>query len=57
MVSSMEKIESDFFDFCSSIGGGRLGFEKNELNCIVHCKIEKKDNEVYDLRKKYKEEK
>lgn len=24
MVSSMEKIESNFFDFCSGIGVGRL---------------------------------
>lgn len=49
MVSSMEKIESNFFDFCSGIGGGRLGFEKNGLNCIGHCEVEKTANEVYDL--------
>ena len=33
-------MEKTFFDFCSGIGGGRLGFEKNGFICVGHCEIE-----------------
>ena len=36
-----------FFDFCSGIGGGRLGLEKNGLKCVGHCEIDKVTAETY----------
>ncbi len=30
----------NFMDFCSGIGGGRLGLEKNNLKCVAHSEIE-----------------
>ena len=36
-----------FFDFCSGIGGGRLGLEKNGLECVGHSEIDEKTAETY----------
>ena len=35
-----------FFDFCSGIGGGRIGMESAGLECIGHSEIDKKINSV-----------
>lgn len=32
--------ENNFLDLCSGIGGGRLGFELNNLKCIGHSEID-----------------
>lgn len=29
-----------FFDFCSGIGGGRLGLEMLGMDCVGHSEIE-----------------
>lgn len=29
-----------FMDFCAGIGGGRLGLEKNRLECVAHSEID-----------------
>lgn len=38
-----------FFDFCSGIGGGRIGLENNNLVCVGHCEIDSKTAETYRL--------
>ena len=42
-------MEKTFFDFCSGIGGGRLGFEKNGFTCVGHCEIDEKADKTYQL--------
>ncbi len=37
-----------FFDFCSGIGAGRLGLEKNGLTCVGHCEIDKITAKTYE---------
>ena len=37
-----------FFDFCSGIGGGRIGMESAGLECIGHSEIDKKTSETYE---------
>lgn len=39
----------DFFDFCSGIGGGRIGLEMNGLHCVGHCEIDEKADYTYKL--------
>lgn len=38
-----------FMDFCSGIGGGRLGLEKNKLDCVAHCEIDAVPDYTYRL--------
>lgn len=38
-----------FFDFCSGIGGGRIGLENNGLVCVGHCEIDEKTAETYNM--------
>lgn len=38
-----------FFDFCAGIGGGRIGLEKNGLECVGHCEIDKKASDTYNI--------
>ncbi len=38
-----------FIDFCSGIGGGRLGLEKNGFECIGHSEIDDKADNTYNL--------
>ncbi len=38
----------DFFDFCAGIGGGRLGVEKNGLNCVGHSEIDLHTSQTYN---------
>ncbi|AWX14563.1 hypothetical protein CEP49_08540 [Mergibacter septicus] len=38
-----------FFDFCSGIGGGRIGLEMNGLSCVGHCEIDGKADSTYRL--------
>lgn len=38
-----------FFDFCSGIGAGRLGLERNGLECVGHCEINKAADKTYCL--------
>lgn len=38
-----------FFDFCSGIGGGRIGLENNGLICVGHSEIDEKTAETYNL--------
>ena len=38
-----------FFDFCSGIGGGRIGLELNGLECVGHCEIDEKADLTYQL--------
>ncbi|MBU0278953.1 MULTISPECIES: DNA (cytosine-5-)-methyltransferase [unclassified Gemella] len=38
-----------FFDFCSGIGGGRIGLENNGLECVGHCEIDEKTAETYRI--------
>lgn len=39
----------DFFDFCSGIGGGRIGLEMNGLHCAGHCEIDEKADSTYRI--------
>lgn len=39
----------NFFDFCSGIGAGRLGVEKNGLTCVGHCEIDTYTAKTYSL--------
>lgn len=41
--------EYTFIDFCSGIGGGRLGLEKNGLRCLGYSEIDKDAIETYKL--------
>lgn len=36
-----------FFDFCSGIGGGRLGMELSGLECVGHSEIDEKTSMTY----------
>lgn len=36
-----------FFDFCSGIGGGRLGLEINGLECVGHSEIDRDADNTY----------
>jgi len=38
-----------FMDFCAGIGGGRLGLEKNNLECVAHSEIDSSPNYTYRL--------
>lgn len=38
-----------FMDFCAGIGGGRLGLEKNNIECIAHSEIDITTNYTYRL--------
>ncbi|WP_337896587.1 DNA (cytosine-5-)-methyltransferase [Mesomycoplasma ovipneumoniae] len=38
-----------FFDFCSGIGGGRIGLENNGLECVGHSEIDKQALKTYQL--------
>lgn len=38
-----------FIDFCSGIGGGRIGLENNGLKCIGHSEIDEKADKTYSL--------
>ncbi len=38
-----------FMDFCAGIGGGRLGLEKNNLECVAHSEIDQVTNDTYRL--------
>ncbi|WP_104748702.1 DNA (cytosine-5-)-methyltransferase [Helicobacter cetorum] len=38
-----------FFDFCSGIGGGRLGLELNGLKCVGHAEINREALRTYEL--------
>jgi len=38
-----------FMDFCAGIGGGRLGLENNNVECIAHSEINLLTNRTYKL--------
>ncbi|MGX3066380.1 DNA (cytosine-5-)-methyltransferase [Ursidibacter arcticus] len=38
-----------FIDFCSGIGGGRLGLELNGMECIAHSEIDPNPDKTYQL--------
>ena len=38
-----------FFDFCSGIGGGRLGLERCGLTCVGSSDTSRLANRTYDL--------
>lgn len=38
-----------FMDFCSGIGGGRLGLESNGLKCIAHSEISENAEKLYGI--------
>lgn len=38
-----------FVDFCAGIGGGRLGLQKNNLNCVAFSEIDSKAEKTYRL--------
>lgn len=38
-----------FMDFCSGIGGGRLGLELNGLKCVAHSEIDESPAKTYKL--------
>lgn len=38
-----------FMDFCSGIGGGRLGLEENNLECVSHSEIDIAADNTYRL--------
>lgn len=42
----MKKIK--FFDFCSGIGGGRIGLEKNGFECVGHCEVDEITAKTYE---------
>ncbi len=37
-----------FMDFCSGIGGGRLGLEANGMECVGHSEIDKETAKTYN---------
>ena len=39
----------NFFDFCSGIGGGRIGLERNGLTCVGHCEIDDVASKTYSI--------
>ena len=38
-----------FMDFCAGIGGGRLGLELNNIECVAHSEIDMITNQTYRL--------
>ena len=38
-----------FMDFCAGIGGGRIGLENNNLECVAHSEIDMIPNYTYRL--------
>ncbi len=38
-----------FMDFCAGIGGGRLGLEQNNIECVAHSEIDMETNRTYRL--------
>lgn len=38
-----------FFDFCSGIGGGRLGLEKAGMTCVGNCEIDYEASRTYNI--------
>lgn len=38
-----------FMDFCAGIGGGRLGLENNNAECVAHSEIDTVTNHTYRL--------
>ncbi|MGC7560685.1 DNA (cytosine-5-)-methyltransferase [Pasteurella sp. PK-2025] len=38
-----------FIDFCSGIGGGRLGLELNGMHCVAHSEIDPNPAKTYQL--------
>ncbi len=38
-----------FMDFCAGIGGGRLGLEENNVECVAHSEIDMTTNYTYRL--------
>ncbi len=36
-----------FMDFCAGIGGGRLGLEENNIECVAHSEIDMTTNYTY----------
>ena len=42
-----------FFDFCSGIGGGRLGLEQAGLKCVGHSETSRLADTTYRLMHKY----
>lgn len=38
-----------FMDFCSGIGGGRLGLELNGMECIAHSELDPNPDLTYQL--------
>ena len=38
-----------FMDFCSGIGGGRLGLEENNIECVAHSEINDVTDRTYSL--------
>ncbi len=38
-----------FMDFCAGIGGGRLGLEENNIECVAHSEIDMTTNYTYRL--------
>lgn len=43
----MENNKLKFMDFCSGIGAGRIGLEKNGLECVGHSEIDMDANNTY----------
>lgn len=39
----------NFIDFCSGIGGGRLGLEQCQMNCVAHSEINSLTDFTYEL--------
>lgn len=38
-----------FMDFCSGIGGGRIGLTKANMECVGHCEIDSVTNKTYEF--------
>src|SRR5574343_1729361 len=47
MNRNVKKIK--FIDFCAGIGGGRLGLEKNDMQCLAFSEIDKNAEKTYRL--------
>lgn len=42
-------MKNTFFDFCSGIGGGRVGLERCGLECVGHSEIDPNPAKTYEL--------
>lgn len=42
-------MNNTFFDFCSGIGGGRIGLEHCGLECVGHSEIDMDSNKTYEV--------